>query len=87
MNKIRKQRVVMIGLFAFGISLSMTLILYALKQNINIFLTPSEIHSTPPKVNYPFRLGGVVKKNSLNHFKNKLGMTFIVTDFKHDTLL
>jgi cytochrome c-type biogenesis protein CcmE len=84
MNKIHKQRLYFIGMFAIGLSIAVGLILYALKQNINVFLTPSQIASANLTTHYHFRLGGMVKKNTVVHDKEGLGVDFVVTDFKRD---
>jgi cytochrome c-type biogenesis protein CcmE len=84
MNKIHKRRLYYVGLFALGLSLAAGLILYALKQNINVFLTPSQIANTQLTSHYHFRLGGMVKKHSVTRDKNGLGVEFVVTDLKRD---
>lgn len=84
MNKIHKQRLYYLSLFAIGISLAAGLILYALKQNINVFLTPNQIASAHLSPDYHFRLGGMVKKGSVVHTSQSLDVTFIVSDFKRE---
>ncbi|OGT38356.1 MAG: cytochrome c biogenesis protein CcmE [Gammaproteobacteria bacterium RIFCSPHIGHO2_12_FULL_38_14] len=83
MNRIHKYRILYVSLFALGLALSATLIFYALKQNINVFITPSEIIKTHFSPDYHFRLGGMVKKNSILHEKG-LGIRFTVTDLKQE---
>ena len=39
--------------------------MYDIKKNINVFLTPSQITISQINSNYHFRLGGMVKKNSV----------------------
>jgi cytochrome c-type biogenesis protein CcmE len=84
MNKTHKRRLITISLLAVGISIAAGLILYSLKQNINVFLTPAQIAMTPPPSDYHFRLGGMVKKNSVVRNKNDLAVEFTVTDLKRD---
>lgn len=84
MNKIHKRRLYFIGLFAIGLALSAGLILYALKQNINVFLTPGQLAATHIPPDYAIRLGGMVKKGSVIRDKAGLGVQFIVTDLKHE---
>src|SRR3990167_8317538 len=84
MNKIHKRRMYYIALFSIGFALATSFILYALKKNINAFISPSQIitaHLTP---GYTFRLGGLVKKGSMKRDKEGLGVEFVVTDFKKD---
>lgn len=82
MNKIHQQRLTYISLFACGLAIAIGLILYALKQNINVFVTPKQITHSLMTANYSFKLGGMVKKNSLIRDKQGLKVQFVVTDFK-----
>lgn len=84
MNKIHKRRLSIILFSALSITLAVTLILYALRQNINAFMTPSDIATAQLAPNYHCRLGGMVKNNSVIHEKQQLGVQFTVTDGQHD---
>jgi cytochrome c-type biogenesis protein CcmE len=87
MNKIHKRRLYYIILLAIGVCIATSLIVYALKKNINVFVTPSQIMTFKTSSDYRFRLGGMVKKGSLAHEKEGLGVEFMVTDFKKDLLV
>jgi len=84
MNKHHKRRIYFLCLFAAGLTLAAGLILYALKQNINVFLTPQELVERRLPSDYHFRLGGMVKPETVFHEKTGLGVRFIVTDLKHE---
>lgn len=84
MNKIHKRRLYYVGFFALGIAIATGLILYALKQNINVFLTPGQVETAHLATDYHFRLGGLVKNNSVVRDKSGLGVEFTVTDLKRD---
>jgi cytochrome c-type biogenesis protein CcmE len=84
MNKYHKRRLWLISLFAAGMTLAVGLVLFALKQNINVFLTPAQIAVNAPKSDYHFRLGGMVKKGSLIRHPQDLTVEFIVTDLKKE---
>src|SRR5436190_15986810 len=84
MNKIQQRRLYLLSAFIIGMTIVAALILFALRQNINAFLTPTQVSQATLPDSYYFRLGGVVKKDSLLHNKNGLGIQFVVTDFKHD---
>lgn len=84
MNKIHKRRLYMIAFSAIGVAIGAGLILYALRQNINAFLTPTEIAATHLAPDYHCRLGGLVKNNSLIREQHELGVQFVVTDLQHD---
>lgn len=82
MNKIHERRIYIVTFSLIGLMAAAGLILYALKQNINVFLTPSQI-TTTLKPDYHFRLGGMVEKGSVVRTKESLETQFVVTDFKH----
>lgn len=84
MNKIHQRRLTYVGLFALGLAIAASFIFYSLKQNMNVFLTPSQIQTAHRNNDYHFRLGGLVKQGSLQHDKTGLGVTFTVTDYKQD---
>lgn len=80
MNKIQQRRLYSVLIFIAGLALAAFFILYALKQNINVFLTPSQVAATNKNQPYTFRLGGVVKEGSV--VRHGLVVDFTVTDFK-----
>ncbi|SRR5579883_986451 len=84
MNKIHQRRLMYVMCFVIGLAIASGLILYALKQNINAFLTPSQMMAARPPADYHFRLGGMVKKGSVVRDKQGLGIQFTVTDFKQE---
>lgn len=84
MNYLHKRRLYYVGLFALGLAIAAGLILYALKQNINVFLTPGQLAEARLSPSYHFRLGGMVKNGSVKRDHDGLGVEFVVTDFKRD---
>ena len=61
--------------------------LYALRQNINLFYTPTQVISGEAPINHPFRVGGMVKKGSLHRDKESLLVEFIISDFNKEIKL
>ena len=84
MNKHHQRRLMAIIFLAFGLSIASGLILYALKQNINVFMTPHQLSSLHLSSSYHFRLGGMVKKDSVIRDNQGLGIQFVVTDYKSE---
>lgn len=75
----RKRRLYFILLLLIGISAAVGFALFALRQNINLYYTPSQLleqHS-----HRVARLGGLVVKGSVQHQKNSLQVSFVLTDF------
>ena len=83
MNLIRKRRIVTLATILIVITMSVGLILYALKQNINLFLTPSEVTMNIVNQAQTIRLGGMVKEGSVVSKPNQT-IKFIITDFSKD---
>ena len=84
MNKLQQRRLYLVTSFIIGIAIAASLMFYALKQNMNVFLTPKQIAAAHLPAEYHFRLGGMVKNGSVIHDKNSLNVSFVVTDFKQD---
>lgn len=82
MHRGRKRRLHYLLIATLGLSIALACILYALKQNINLYLTPSEVLPGHEQLN-AMRLGGMVKKHSVQ-YGDDLQVRFVVTDFKHD---
>jgi cytochrome c-type biogenesis protein CcmE len=87
----RKRRIYYLILLMLGILLIVTLVLYALKQNINLFYTPSQLFAAQQIPQQQIRVGGFVKagsiKNNADAGNNKLEIVFVITDFKQEVLV
>lgn len=84
MHPKRKRRLIFIVLLLIGLGAAIALVLYALKQNINLYFTPAQLAENHVQPNQTFRLGGMVKKGSIEHQDSSLKVSFIVTDFVKD---
>ena len=80
MHKKRKQRVIFIVVLLLGFSCATALVLYAMKQNIMLFHTPSEIVLGKVPVEKLFRVGGLVVKGSVVKGNDGLTTEFNLTD-------
>lgn len=81
MNLARKKRLILMAVIAIILCIAVALILTALRQNINLFFTPSEIVQNQVPSQHTFRLGGMVEKGSVKH-QLGLDVSFVLTDFK-----
>lgn len=70
--------------FLAGLALAASLVFFALRQNLNVFVTPGDLAARTLNTNINLRLGGMVKKDSVKRDAQSLQVDFIVTDFKHD---
>lgn len=76
----RRQRLVLVGLIVVGCTIATGLALLALRENINLFFSPSQIAEGTAPSNTTIRLGGMVVAGSVQRGDN-LGVTFVLTDF------
>ena len=86
MNALQKKRLNFVLFLLLIAALVIGLSVYALKQNINLFYTPTQLaerHITPGRF---FRLGGEVKKGTVKHEQSLL-VSFVVSDFQHNVLV
>jgi len=75
----RRQRLVLVGLIVVGCTIATGLALLALRENINLFFSPSQIIEGTAPSNTTIRLGGMVVAGSVQRGDN-LGVTFVLTD-------
>ncbi len=76
----RKQRLVLVGLLLTGIGLAVTFALLALKENINLFFSPSQINAGEAPRDNTFRLGGMVVEGSVRRETGDIQVQFDLTD-------
>jgi cytochrome c-type biogenesis protein CcmE len=76
----RKRRLLALCFILVGIAIAVSLSLYALKQNINLYFTPSQI-KVAPKAQL-VRIGGLVQEGSVKRIAQSLQVKFVLTDGK-----
>jgi cytochrome c-type biogenesis protein CcmE len=84
MNAKRQKKLLIILSLLVILSVAAGLILYALKQNINLFFTPTELLHADVKSEQHFRLGGYVKVHSVAYDASGESVRFVVTDRKNE---
>jgi len=80
MHPQRKQKLLIILFMLGGISLAVTLMLVALKENINLFYTPSQIAAGEAPKHRTIRAGGMVVEGSVRRADDDLTVRFDVSD-------
>ena len=63
-----------------GVSTAVGLLMYSLSQNINLFMTPTQIASGEAPVGRTIRAGGLVEPGSVVRDDSGLGVRFVVSD-------
>ena len=80
MNPVRKKRLFIILAILAGVGLAVTLALSALRENINLFYTPTQIAAGEAPEGTRIRAGGLVEDGSVTRSEDSLTVTFRVTD-------
>ncbi len=84
MTPIRKKRLTLIGLMLAGIAVATTLALNAFDDNLMFFFSPTEVAAGEAPKGHPFRIGGLVTKDSVKRQEDGLTVQFNLTDNQED---
>ncbi|USQ13187.1 cytochrome c maturation protein CcmE [Legionella lytica] len=82
MNPARKRKLLILLSSFIALSIAAGLVLYALRQNISLFYTPTQIAEGQAPAKQAIRVGGMVEKGSLVRAKEGLRVEFRVTDLR-----
>jgi len=78
--KPRHKRFVFIAVAIAGVSLAVGLVLYALRGNVNLYFTPTQVFNHEVPQGRSFRIGGLVEEGSVKREKDGLTTNFVITD-------
>jgi cytochrome c-type biogenesis protein CcmE len=81
--KARQKRFLLIALAVVGIVVAAGLIVKALQSNLTYYYTPTQVAAGEAPKGQLFRVGGMVKKDSLTR-KENVGVEFVVSDTKNE---
>ena len=76
----RKKRLTALLASIGGVAIVVALVLYAGEQQMNLFITPTEVVAGNAPKNQTFRIGGLVKDGSVKRSATSLLTEFTVTD-------
>ncbi|STX50870.1 cytochrome c-type biogenesis protein CcmE [Legionella busanensis] len=82
MNSLRRRKLSMILFILIIIALALALVMYALRQNISLFYTPTQVNQGMAPQGKLVRIGGMVVKKSVIRESDGLSVQFKLTDFK-----
>ena len=80
MTPLRRQRFILVGLLVIGVSVAIGLALLALRENINLFFSPTQVKAGEAPQQANFRLGGMVVEGSVRRPDTDLSVEFALTD-------
>ena len=84
MSPRQKQRFIIVGSILAGVGLATFFGLKAFNANIEYFLTPKQINEGQFTTEQRYRIGGMVKKGSVDTLENGVTRLFILTDCEYD---
>jgi cytochrome c-type biogenesis protein CcmE len=78
--KPRQKRFLFIAVAVVGVALAVGLILYALRGNVNLYFTPTQVFNNEVPQGRSFRIGGLVQEGSVKREPDGLSVSFVITD-------
>ncbi len=87
MSKTHKRRMLVISVLFLALGSIIVLVMYALRQNINLFYTPTQIAAQEAPVNKRIRIGGMVKEGTVKREdvsnSDNVAVQFVISDLSH----
>lgn len=83
----RRKKLGIIVFIATGLSIAAGFTAFALKQNINMFYTPTQVADGEVSSGQHFRIGGMVKTGTVVGAQDSLRVKFVTTDFFSDVAI
>ena len=78
--KPRQKRFMFIAVGVAAVSMAVGLVLYALKGNVNLYFTPTQVFNNEAPHGRSFRIGGLVEEGSIKRENDGLTVNFVITD-------
>jgi cytochrome c-type biogenesis protein CcmE len=78
--KPRQKRFMFIGIAVALLGVAVGLVLYALKDNVSLYFTPTQVFNKEAPQGRSFRVGGLVEEGSVKREGDGLTVHFMVTD-------
>lgn len=80
MHPKRKNRLILILFMVIGLGSAVGLMMYSLSQNIDLFMTPTQIANGDVRQGQTIRAGGLVVEGSVVRSDDGLNVSFAITD-------
>ena len=80
MNALRRQRLILVILLLAGVVLAVTLVLFALRENIDHYFSPMQMAAGDAPVGQRMRGGGLVVPGSVERDNESLKVRFRISD-------
>ena len=80
----RRKKLGLILMLVMGVGVAVGMVTMALRENINLFFSPSQVLAGEAPKDHTFRIGGMVRTGSVKRSNNNLDVAFEVTDTAKD---
>ena len=84
MNAVHKKRLIIVCVGVVIFSAAAALVLFALKENINLFYSPTQVAEGEAPIDKRIRVGGMVATDSVQREPDSLKVQFVVTDYENN---
>ena len=81
MHPVRKQRLQIVFFILLATALAVGFLMFALRDNINLFYPPSDVAEGKVPFDKSIRVGGMVVPGSIERSQGSLDISFTVTDY------
>jgi len=78
--KPRQKRFIYIVVALVAVGLAVALVLNALKDNVSLYFTPTQVYNKEAPEGRSFRIGGLVEEGSVKRENDGLTVNFVITD-------
>ncbi|MDO8351228.1 MAG: cytochrome c maturation protein CcmE [Gallionella sp.] len=78
--KPRQKRALYIVVALVAVGLAVALVLNALKDNVSLYFTPTQVYNKEAPEGRSFRIGGLVEEGSVKRENDGLTVHFVITD-------
>lgn len=78
--KPRQKRFVYIVVALVAVGVAVWLVLNALKNNVSLYFTPTQVYNKEAPQGHSFRIGGLVEQGSVKRETDGLTVHFVITD-------
>ena len=82
MRRARRQRLAVVVFVVVGATVTLSLALLALQENVDLFYEPARITNGEAPIGVDIRAGGMVMVGSVQHDLEGLGVAFSITDYR-----
>lgn len=87
MHPVRRRQFMTLIFILVVLGMVTALVLYALRQNISLFYTPTEVSEGKAPIARVIRVGGMVVKGSIVRAAHSLKLQFVISDYQQQLTL